>query len=348
MHYRAAKYRGILAATALIGSFALSAIAARAETPAEFFQGKHIEIDINSSVGGGYDFYARLLSRHLSQHIPGNPTIVPKNMEGASGMRLANWMYSAAPRDGTVIGAMSRATAFEPLLGNTAAQYDGTKFSFIGSANDEVSVCVAWHTSGIATWQDALQREIVVGASGGVADDTYQFPALLKNMFGAKFKIVGGYPGGNEINLAMERGEVQGRCGIPWSTVKVTRHNWIDEKKVNLLMQFSLAKHPDLPNVPLITDFPKTDEQRQILRLIFGRQVMGRPFALPPGVPLDRVEALRKAFMDTMLDKDFAAEAESMKLEVKAVSGEEIENLINSIYQSTPPDVAHKAAEMLK
>ena len=348
MRFRAAKYHATLAAATLIGLLAGAPIAPRAETPAEFFQGKHIELDINSSVGGGYDFYARLLSRHLSQHIPGNPVIVPKNMEGASGMRLANWMYSAAARDGTVIGAMSRATAFEPLLGNAAAQYDGTKFIFIGSANDEVSVCVAWHTSGIATWQDVLQRELVVGASGGVADDTYQFPALLKNMFGAKFKIVGGYPGGNEINLAMERGEVQGRCGIPWSTVKVTRNNWISEKKINLLMQFSLAKHPDLPSVPLVTDMAKTDEQRQILKLIFGRQVMGRPFALPPGVPQDRVEALRKAFMDTMLDKDFVAEADSMKLEVKAVSGEEIENLVNSIYQSTSPEVARKATAMLK
>jgi tripartite-type tricarboxylate transporter receptor subunit TctC len=348
MRFRAAKNHATLAIATLVSFFAISPIAPRAETPAEFFQGKHIELDINSSVGGGYDFYARLLSRHLSQHIPGNPVIVPKNMEGASGMRLANWMYSAAARDGTVIGAMSRATAFEPLLGNAAAQYDGTKFIFIGSANDEVSVCVAWHTSGIATWQDVLQRELVVGASGGVADDTYQFPALLKNMFGAKIKIVGGYPGGNEINLAMERGEVQGRCAIPWSTVKVTRHNWIDENKINLLTQFSLAKHPDLPNVPLVTDMAKTDEQRQILKLIFGRQVMGRPFALPPGVPKDRVEALRKAFMDTMSDKDFVAEAESMKLEVKAVSGEEIENLVNSIYQSTSPEVAHKATEMLK
>jgi tripartite-type tricarboxylate transporter receptor subunit TctC len=348
MRFRAAKNHATLAIATLIGLFTISPIAPRAETPAEFFQGKHIELDINSSVGGGYDFYARLLSRHLSQHIPGNPVIVPKNMEGASGMRLANWMYSAASRDGTVIGAMSRATAFEPLLGNTAAQYDGTKFIFIGSANDEVSVCVAWHTSGITTWQDVLERELMVGASGGVADDTYQFPALLKNMFGAKFKIVGGYPGGNEINLAMERGEVQGRCGIPWSTVKVTRHNWIDENKINLLMQFSLAKHPDLPNVPLVTDMAKTDEQRQILKLIFGRQVMGRPFALPPGVPLDRAEALRKAFMDTMSDKDFVAEAASMKLEVKAVSGEEIESLVSSIYQSTSPDVAHKATEMLK
>jgi tripartite-type tricarboxylate transporter receptor subunit TctC len=322
--------------------------AAAAQTPAEFYRGKVIEIDINSSVGGGYDLYTRLLARHLSQYIPGNPTIVPKNMEGAGGLRLANWLYGAAPKDGTVIGAISRATAFEPLLGNATAQYDGTKFAFVGSANDEVSVCVSWHTSGVATWDEALSKELVVGASGNTSDDTYQFPALLKNMFGAKFKIVGGYPGGNEINLAMERGEVLGRCGIPWSTVKATRRDWIDEKKVNLLLQFSLAKHADLPDVPLVIDLAKTDEQRQILRLIFGRQVMGRPFALPPGVPQDRVAVLRKAFTAAMADPDLLAEADKMKLEVKAVPGDAIDDLVRDIYKTTSPEVAHKAIEMLK
>lgn len=334
-----------IAAAALLASLP---VAAPAQTPAAFFRGKTIEVDINSSVGGGYDLYARLLAQHMSKYVPGNPTLVPKNMTGASGLRLANWLYSAAPKDGTVIGATSRATAFEPLLGNAAAQYDGTRFNFIGSANDEVSVCIAWHTSGVATFADVLAKDLVVGASGGVGDDTYQFPALLKNMFGAKFTIVGGYPGGNEINLAMERGEVQGRCGIPWSTVKATRRVWIDEKQVNLLMQFSLAKHPDLPNVALVTDLAHTDEQRQILKLIFGRQVMGRPFAVPPGVPQDRVAVLRQAFMATMADRDLLAEAENMKLEVKAVPGDEIERLVDDIYQTTSPEVARKAIEMLR
>lgn len=315
---------------------------------APFFQGKQIEIDINSSVGGGYDLYARLLARHMGKYIPGNPAIVPKNMVGASGLRLANWLYSAAPRDGTVIGAVSRATAFEPLLGNHAAQYDGTKFNFIGSANDEVSVCVAWHTSGIATFADVLKKELVVGASGGIGDDTYQFPSLLDHMFGARFKIVGGYPGGNEINLAMERGEVQGRCGIPWSTVKATRRDWIDDKKANFLMQFSLARHPDLPDVPLVTDLGKTPEQQKILKLIFGRQVMGRPLAAPPGVPKDRIEVLRKAFLETVADKDFLADAARMKLEVKAVPGARIESLVDEIYTTTTPQVARRAAEMIK
>ena len=174
--------------------------------------------------------------------------------------------------------------AFEPLLGNKAAKYDPTKITYIGSANDEVSVCMAWHTSGIATFEDVQERELVVGA-GGTADDTYQFPAILNNMFGAKFKMVTGYAGGTEINIAMERGEVHGRCGFPWSTVKASHQHWMRDKSFNLLMQFSLAKHADLPDVPLVMDLARNDEERQILRLIFGRQVMGRPYVAPPGVP---------------------------------------------------------------
>jgi len=297
----------------------LAASAAVAQTVADFYRGKSIELDINVSVGGGYDLYARMVARYIGKHIPGNPTILPKNMEGGGGMRLANWLYNVAPKDGTAIGALTRATAFEPLLGNKNTQYDGTKFNYIGSANDEVSVCVAWYTSGIKTFEDAQQMPLVVG-SAGVADDTYQYPALLNHLFGAKFKLILGYPGGNEINLAMERGEVQGRCSIPWSTVKATRRSWIDENKVSLLMQYSLGKHADLPNVPLVMDLAETDEQRTILKLIFGRQVMGRPFAAPPGVREDRVDALRDAFMETMADKEFLAEAEKAKLEIRPVS----------------------------
>ncbi len=326
---------------------ALPVSTALGQSPAEFYKGKSIELYINVSVGGGYDLYARMLARHMSRHIPGNPTIVPQNMPGGGGMRLANWLYNVAAKDGTVFGAVARAMAFEPLLGNKGAHYDGTKFNYIGSANDEVSVCVAWYTSGVKTFEDAQKTQLVVG-SGGVSDDTYQYPALLNNMFGAKFKMVPGYPGGNDINLAMERGETQGRCSIPWSTVKATRRFWIDEKKVYLLMQYSLSKHPDLPNVPLVMDLAKTDEQRAILKLIFGRQVMGRPFAAPPGVPRDRADALRKAFMDTMADKEFLAEAEKAKFEITPVSGEKIDSLVQEVYRNTTPAMAEKAGAMMK
>ena len=321
--------------------------AVQAQTVADFYRGKSIEVVIGSSAGGGYDLYARMLARHMSKYIPGNPKLVPKNMEGASGMRLANWLNQVAPRDGTVFGATSRAFAFEPMLGNKAAQYDAGKITWIGSANDEVSVCMAWHTSGVARFEDVQGKELMVGTSG-VADDTYQFPSLLNNMFGAKFKMITGYPGGNDINLGLERGEVHGRCGIPWSTLKATRPQWLAEKQVNLLMQFSLAKHKELPNVLLVTDLAKSDEQRLILRLIFGRQVMGRPFAAPPDVPKDRADALRKAFMDTMNDRDFLAEVEKAKVEVTPVSGDTLNQMVQDIYASTPPSVAAKAATMIK
>ena len=317
-----------------------------AQTPAEFYKGKTVELVIGYGVGGGYDLYARVIARHLGKHIPGNPSVVPKNMAGAAGMRLANWLATAAPKDGTTLGAVSRAMAFEPLLGNKAAQYDGTKFNWIGSANDEVSVCVAWHTSGVTKIEDVLAGELAVGAAG-VADDTYQFPAVLNGLLGTKFKMVTGYPSGAEINLAMERNEVQGRCGFPWSTVKATRWSWIDEKKINLLMQFSLAKHADLPRVPLVTDLARNDEERQVLKLIFGRQVMGRPYAAPPGVPQDRADALRQAFMATMADKDFLAEVDKATLEVTPVAGDKIESLILEMYR-TPPAVAEKAAALVK
>jgi tripartite-type tricarboxylate transporter receptor subunit TctC len=313
-----------------------------AQTVADFYRGKSIDLYISSGVGGGNDLYARLVARHIGKHIPGKPTVLPKNMEGAGGMRLANWLYNVGPRDGTVIGAVSRAMAFEPLLGNKTAQYDATKFNYIGSANNEVSVCVAWHTSGIKTFEDAQRMQLIVGATG-IAEDTYQYPALLNHVFGAKFKMVVGYPGGSDINLAMERGELQGRCSIPWSTVKASRRSWIDEKKVNLLMQYSLSKHPDLPNVPLVMDIAKTDEQRTMLKLIFGRQVMGRPFVAPPGVRKERIDALRDAFMETMADTEFVADAERGKIEIMPVFGEDIERLVLDVYRHTAPDLAARA-----
>ena len=205
--------RGLAAAAFAI----VPAAAGHAQSVEEFYRGKTVDLQIAYSVGGGYDQYARLIARHLGKHIPGNPKVVPHNMPGAGGMRAANWLQGAAAKDGSVLAATSRAMAFEPLLGNKAAQYDPTKITYLGSANDEVSVCMAWHTSGIASFKQVQERQLVVG-SGGTADDTYQFPAILNNMFGAKFKMVSGYAGGTEINIAMERGEVQGRCGFPSTT----------------------------------------------------------------------------------------------------------------------------------
>jgi hypothetical protein len=334
--------------TALV--VALIAIAwlspSRADSIADFYKGKSIEVYIGTSVGGGYDAYTRILSRHMRRHIPGNPVLVPKNMAGGGGIRLANFLYNAAPKDGLVFGTFNRGTGFDPLLGNKAAQFDATRFNWLGSTNDEVSICVAWHTTGVERYQQALERELVVGASG-LGADTYQFPKIANGVLATRFKIVTGYPGGNDIDLAMERQEVQGRCGWSWSSVKATHPTWLPEKKFNILFQMGLTKHPELADVPLIMDLAKTDDERAILKLIFGRQVMAWPFTTPPGVPQERVEALRKAFTATMEDKDFLADAAKAKFEIRAVSGETIQALVQDIY-ATPAAVVKRTIQLLQ
>jgi tripartite-type tricarboxylate transporter receptor subunit TctC len=325
---------------------ALPPAPACAQSPAEFYKGRYVELYIGYSVGGAYDLYARVLARHLGKHIPGNPTILPKNLEGAGSLRLANWLYNVGAKDGTVIGTIGRGTAFDPLLGSKGAQFQADKFTWIGSANNEVSVCVAWKTSGISTFEDVFQKELIVGGTGQAAD-TDQFPRILNGVLGTKFKIVSGYPGGNDVTLAMERGEVKGRCGWSWSSVLSTHRQWVDDQSMRVLVQLSLHKHPDLPDVPLVMDFTKSEDQRQMFKLIFARQVMGRPYLAPPRVPEDRADALRNAFARTMQDPEFLAEAEKSQLEITPVAGEEIEKLVKELYQ-TPKPLAAKAAEFIR
>jgi tripartite-type tricarboxylate transporter receptor subunit TctC len=324
--------------------FALSPC--RAQTVAEFYKGKTVDVYIGTSVGGGYDAYARMLSRHIGKYIPGNPNVVPKNMEGGGGMRLANFLYNAAPKDGATFGIFNRGIGFDQLLGSKSAQFDATKFSWIGSTNNEISVCVAWHTTGVTKWEQVQTQELVVGASGPAAD-TFQFPKIANGVLGTKFKIISGYPGGNDIDLAMERGEVQGRCGWSWTAVKATHQPWLDQKKIHILFQMGLSKHADLPDVPLIVDLAKTDEERAIFTLIFARQVMAWPFAAPPGVPKDRADALRTAFMKTMKDTEFLAEASKGNLDISPVPGDDIQKLVVDIY-GTPAPVVQKALQHLQ
>jgi tripartite-type tricarboxylate transporter receptor subunit TctC len=331
------------AALAWIAACALSP--ARAQGPADFYQGKSIDLYIGYSAGGGYDVYARALARYMGRHIPGNPAIVPKNMPGAGSLVLGNWLYNVAPKDGTVFGTVARGVAFDPLLGSTKAQFDASRFTWVGSMNDEVSVCVAWHTSGIARLEDVMQRELAIGGTGPVAD-TDQFPKVLNGTIGTKFKIIPGYPGGNDIDLAMERNEVMGRCGWSWSSVIATHKRWLDDRKINLLVQLALNKHPDLPNVPLIMDFARNDEDRQIFKLVFARQPMGRPFVAPPGIPSDRAAALRAAFSKTMQDAAFLAEAQKMALEINPVSGEAVQAIVADAYR-TPKSIADRVASMV-
>ena len=278
--------------------------------------------------------------------IPGNPTVVPRNMEGAGSLRLVNWLYNIGPKDGLAVGAVSRGAAFDPLFGSPGAQFDAEKLNWIGSANNEVSVCAAWATSGVATYEDMLQKTLLMGGSGGAAD-TDQFVHVINGVLGAKMKLIAGYPGGNEINMAMERGEVQGRCGWSWSSVISTHPQWLRDKKVNILVQLSLTKHADLPNVPLIMDLARNDEDRRVFGLVFARNVMGRPFVAPPNVPSERIAALRNAFMATMKDKDLLAEAEKTALEVNPVPGDEIQKIVIDAYK-TPPAIVKRTGDLLK
>ncbi|MDB5650745.1 MAG: tripartite tricarboxylate transporter family receptor [Hyphomicrobiales bacterium] len=334
--------------TLLLGvaaAFALSA-PARADDVADFYRGKNLDLYIGYSVGGGYDIYARLLARYLGRHMPGNPTVVPRNMEGAGSLRLTNWLYTAAARDGSVIATISRGVPFDPIMERPGSQFEATKFSWVGSANDEVSICVTWHTTGVTDMDGLRKKEIAVGAAGAGSDDD-PFPRVINSVLGTKMKVISGYPGGNDVVLAMERGEVGGRCGWSWSSVKSAHPDWVRDKKINILSQLGLSKHPDLPSVPSIMEFAKTDEDAQILRLIFARQGLGRPFVGPPGIPAERLAALRKAFTETMADPAFLADADKAKLEINPLSGAQVEALVRQVYAETKPEVAKKAAAML-
>jgi tripartite-type tricarboxylate transporter receptor subunit TctC len=335
----------IAAAIATVGIVAVSP-GVFAQDVGGFYKGRNIDLYIGYSVGGAYDLYARVIGRHLGAHIAGDPTLVPRNFGGAGSLRLANFLYRVAPQNGSAIGTIGRGIAFDPLLVGQGDAFDAQKFSWIGSANNEVSVCVARSDSGITKFEDLFTKELTVGGTGTSAD-TDQFPRVLNHVLGTLFKIVEGYPGGNDVMLAMERGEVQGRCGWSWSSVKSTHKSWIDDKRMTVLIQLSLGRHPELPDVPLVMDFAKTDKQRQILKMVFARNVMGRPYLAPPNLPADRFAALRDAFMATMADKDFVAEAGKMQLEINPVSGADVEALVRDVY-ATPSDVVAEAKAAAK
>ena len=314
-----------------------------AQTAADFYRGRSITVVIGFSVGGGYDLYARLLARHLGKHIAGQPNIVPQNREGAGSERAVLYLYNAAPKDGTVIGTFSRSMAVAPLLAN--APFDATKLSWLGSISSDVSVCMMWHTSPISTFDDMLMKPFTVGGLARDADPDI-FSMVLRNMFGAKLKLVSGYPGTNDATLAMERGEVNGVCGISWSTAKARHSEWMKSNKVNIPVQFGLRKEPDIPNVPAVTDLANSEEQTRMLRLILAGQGMARPYAAPPGIPDDRRRALIAAFDATMKDPEFLSDAEKLQADVSPVSASEIERLLADVY-ATPKDIIVKAAKAI-
>jgi tripartite-type tricarboxylate transporter receptor subunit TctC len=332
-----------LSALAAFAFVAGAAHPARADSVEDFYRGKSIVMAIGYSVGGGYDLYARLLARYLGKYIPGQPSIVPQNREGAGSLRAAIYIYNAAPKDGTVIGTFSRSMAVAPLL--TDAPFDATRFTWLGSISTDVNVCMTWGTSPIKTWDDMLTKPFTMGGLGAGADPD-MFALMFKNVFGAKLKLVSGYPGTNDVALAMERGEVQGMCGLSWSTVKTRHLDWITARKVNIPVQAGLHKEADISDVPGVLELAKTPEQTQIVRLILASQEMARPFAAPPGIPEDRKRALIDAFDKTMKDPDFLADAEKMKADVNPVSAAAIDALLAEVYK-TPKDVVAKAAKAI-
>jgi tripartite-type tricarboxylate transporter receptor subunit TctC len=313
---------------ALLGAvLAVPADGALADAVSDFYKGNQVKIIVGGTAGGGYAPYSRMLQRHMGRHIPGNPQMVTQYMPGAGGLTATNFIANAAPKDGTVIGAVQRSVVRLGLFGGKRVAYDPHKLQWLGSLHQDVSVCVAWHSSPIKTMQDALTRESVIGAISP-NNDTGQFPLVLNNVIGTKFRIIFGYKGSAGITLAMERGEVAGRCGWSWESLKSQKGEWVRDKKVNVFVLLSLRKAPDLPGVPLAAEFAKTDEQRKILEFIFAEQAMGKPFMLAGEVPKDRANALRAAFVETYKDKAALKEMADLGLEVIPMSGEEMDKFV--------------------
>jgi len=325
-------------------TLAAATATAHAQSVEEFYKGKTVNLVVGFSVGGGYDLYARHLARHMGKHIPGQPTIVTQNMAGAGSLRAANYIYTAAPKDGTAFGTFSRTTGINPLL-ESGATFDGTKFTWLGSVTNDISLCVTWHTSKANTWENFLKYPTNLGGQAPSSEPDI-FANLYKNVFGAPIKLVPGYPGTNEITLAMERGEVDGLCGLSWSTIQTRHLPWLKEKKINLLVQASFKKDPEIGNVPLVMDLTKDNEKLQILKLILAAQEMARPFAAPPDIPRDRAAALIAAFDATMKDAEYLADAKKSRIDVNPVSGGDIDKLLAELY-ATPKDVIQKASQAI-
>ena len=309
----------------------------------DFYKGRNVTLVVGYSVGGGYDAYARLLGRYFGKHIPGNPSVVPEQMTGAGSLRSANFIYSVAAKDGSVFGTFSRSMGISPLVDK--AEFDSRKFTWLGSVTDDNTTCVTWNTSQIKNWDDFLTKPSKFGGEGAGADPDI-WTLLYKNVFGAKAQLVSGYPGTNDTVLAMERGEIDGLCGISWSTIKSRHPEWLTSHSVNIIVQAALKKEPEISAVPLATELTKTPEQLQIIKLLLVSQAMARPFAAPPGLPADRKAALLSAFDATMKDADFLAEAQKLNFDVRPVSATTIDAMLAEVYQ-TPKDVIARATKAI-
>jgi tripartite-type tricarboxylate transporter receptor subunit TctC len=306
----------------------------------DFYKGKQINVIVGSAAGGGYDAYSRLVARHLGDHIAGDPNIIVQNMDGASGVRAANYVYNVAPRDGTVIATVQRATLIEPVFGNDKIKIDARKLSWLGSLTTEWSAAIVGGNSGLTSLEDAQKREFSVSASGATSD-AYIYSNVLNNLIGTKFKIVNGYQGSQEQTLAMQRGEIAGRIGWAWGAVKSTASDQLARDDIKPIAWLATEKKYGL-DLPLARDYAQTEEARQILDFVFSPQEIGRPYFGPPEVPAAQLALLRQGFVDMAADPAFLAEADKLKLDIDFVDAQGIASLIDRLY-ATPPDIIAKS-----
>jgi tripartite-type tricarboxylate transporter receptor subunit TctC len=336
---------GRLAAAAV--AFICAGAQAQAQAVFDFYRGRTVNLVIGYAPGGGYDLYARTLARHISRHIPGNPTIVVQNMPGAGSIKAANYLYTIAPKDGSAFGGFSRGAFLDPLLGRSeGTQFDAPKFGWLGSISNEVGVCAFRTAVGIKSWSDMRTKPFIIGSTGAGADSDV-FPTVLRKMFKLPMKLVAGYASAAEVVVAIKRNEVDGRCGWSWSSLVSWNRDMYEGKQLDVVLQLAAQKLDELAHVPLITDVAETAEQRTALRLIVSRQTMARPYVMPPGVPADRLQALRAAFDATMKDPAFLADAKKQDLEVRPILGADADALIREVY-ATPPAIVKLAVDYMK
>ena len=319
---------------------ALSTSAALAQDAAEFYRGRTISLVAGFNPGGGADTYARLIARHLGRHVAGNPTVLVRNMQGAGSVIAANHVFNVAPRDGTELGLFAGNITIDPLIGSTQHKYDARQFNWIGAPSADSNVCLSSLATPFKTIDDVLKKDMITGTAG---TSTYDFPVVMNNVIGAKFKLVKGYAGSAALRLAMERGEIEGFCGVGYNSIRTAG---LADGKANILVQVGLAKSPQMPNVPFIFDYAKSEQDRQIFRLVFGWLDLERPIGAPPGVPADRVTALREGFDRAMKDPALLADAEKVQVGIEPMTGAAIAAFVAEAYR-TPADVAAKAAQML-
>jgi len=308
-----------------------------AQTPDVFYRGRTVELYVGTDPGGGYDLYGRLVARYMGKHIPGGPTFVVKNMPGAGHLRMANWVYGAAPRNGTVMAAAPQSVAIEQLLGTDGVQYDARRFSWIGRVAPVVEVTYTWHTSGTRTLADARQRETVMGGSGAASPTVFYLKAL-NQLAGTKFRIIPAYPSNAETNLAMQRGEVEGGSKA-WASMKVDNADWLREKKVNILVQYATSRDRDMPDIPLMMELGRSENERRALKLFALGNAMGRSIMATPDIPQERLVALQEAFLDTMGDSELLAFTREKKIDIgPTLNGEALKDLVEETL-AMPPEV---------